>query len=400
VIIDRTVPRPISRWHGGKWRLAPWVIAHFGPHRTYVEPFGGAASVLLRKPRARNEVYNDLDRSVVNLFRVLQDPSTAVELQRRLYLTPYAREEWEEAERELLNDADPVERARRLLIRAAMSWGSDGATRPRSSGFRARMRSNSAPSMEWASWPETVPAIVERLRGVVIENRDALELIPRLDDVDTLFYGDPPYPMGTRSAVRWESDRSYRHELTDEQHRELAQVLRSVRGMVVLSGYGCELYDEELYPDWHRTTRAALADGARARTECLWLNPAAVRALERLGGGGERKRTMSRKTVRRKPRRATTEADVRAAVDEVLARYDTCLRGEAEAEAVSRAFVQLADVLAGWKAEFDLSLALAIGKAVHAWRLGVELKIEPDSRHFANTVAPEIEAFRRFWTRR
>jgi len=62
--------------------------------------------------------------------------------------------------------------------------------------------------------------------------------------------------------------------MTDEQHRELAGVLRSCVGMVVLSGYSCELYDE-IYADWHRVERKAHADGARERTEVLWLNPAA-----------------------------------------------------------------------------------------------------------------------------
>jgi hypothetical protein len=70
--------RPALRYHGGKWRLAPWIIGNFPPHRTYVEPYGGAASVLLRKRRCYAEVYNDLDSEIVNVFRVLRDTVEAL----------------------------------------------------------------------------------------------------------------------------------------------------------------------------------------------------------------------------------------------------------------------------------------------------------------------------------
>src|SRR3990172_7088785 len=100
--------RPALRYFGGKWRLAPWIVSHFPAHRIYVEPFGGGASVLIRKPRSYGEIYNDIDSHVVNVFRVLRDPQTADELEQLLRLTPFARDEFVLAREPSL---DPVEDA-------------------------------------------------------------------------------------------------------------------------------------------------------------------------------------------------------------------------------------------------------------------------------------------------
>jgi DNA adenine methylase len=73
----------------------------------------------------------------------------------------------------------------------------------------------------------------------------------------------------------------YAHEMTSGDHEALLETLLSIEGMVVLSGYPAPLYDDAL-AGWRRVERAALADGARERTEVLWINPA---ANERLTGG-------------------------------------------------------------------------------------------------------------------
>ncbi len=262
--------RPVLRYYGGKWMLAPWIISHFPPHRIYVEPYGGAASVLLRKPRSYAEIYNDLESQVVEVFKVLRDPVKAARLQALLKLTPYAREEWEAAQKP---GGNLVERARRTIIRSFMGYGSDSVAREVRTGFRPKShRSGSAPCHDWMRWPDTIPAFVERLRGVVIECRDALDCFASHDRPNTLFYVDPPYVQSSRRSVQ--AKHGYTHEMNDQDHRELAEVLHAVEGLVVLSGYPSALY-EELYADWTQLERPALADGARPSTEVLWMNPAA-----------------------------------------------------------------------------------------------------------------------------
>jgi DNA adenine methylase len=278
----------VLRYHGGKWKLASWVMQHFPPHRGYVEPFGGAASVLMKKPRVYAEVYNELDGEVVNVFRVLQDPVTAARLEELVRLTPFARAEFLVAYHPT---DDPVERARRTLIKSFMGFGSSAIhgrsrgmrtaatvyTTP-ATGFRANSeRSGTTPAHDWARWPATIPAFVERLQGVVIESRDALEVMRTHDRSDVLHYVDPPYPRITRSKQRKRKS-EYLFELTDDDHRALAKVLHGLRGFVVLSGYRCDLYDE-LYATWTTAETNALADGARPRRECLWLSPRTADAL-------------------------------------------------------------------------------------------------------------------------
>lgn len=274
-----TPKRPAVRYHGGKWKLAPWIVSHFPPHRVYVEPFAGAASVLLRKARSYAEVYNDLDREAVNLFRVLRDDRMAEQLAAAVRLTPFARDEFRDS---YAPSDDPVEQARRSVIRSFMGFGSASMNRDHKTGFRSNSnRSGTTPARDWLNWPDQVSVLTERLRGVVIENKAAVDLIPQHDTPLTLFYVDPPYPFSTRSLPRGAvSPFCYRHEMTDADHQALATVLHAVAGMVVLSGYACDLYDSELYPDWHRVEVAAHADGARDRTEVLWLNEHCAAALK------------------------------------------------------------------------------------------------------------------------
>ena len=116
------ITRPVLRYPGGKYQLAPWIVQHFPSHQVYVELYGGAGSVLMRKPRAMGEIYNDIDGDVLNVFQVLRDCCQAAELIRLLQLTPYSFSEYK-ASYEFTED--PVERARRTIFRSFAGIDSD-----------------------------------------------------------------------------------------------------------------------------------------------------------------------------------------------------------------------------------------------------------------------------------
>lgn len=273
--------RPALRYHGGKWKLAKWIIGNMPEdHDSYIESFGGSGAVLLRKPRSRLEVYSDLDGDMVNFFQVLREREE--ELVRAVYWTPFAH-----AEQKLAYEPtdDPLERARRLYVRSFMTIS--GPTAQWNSGFRRQKKfsrgrnrfSCMKPAATSFMEVEHLYQVAERLRGVTIEEADALEVIRRYDNDRAVFYVDPPYVATTRK--RWAAS-AYRHEMTDDQHREMAGVLHGCQGMVLLSGYDGPLY-RELFGDWRRLEKQARTNGntAEPATESLWLNPAAVAAVER-----------------------------------------------------------------------------------------------------------------------
>ncbi len=271
-----TPTRPLLRYHGGKWKLAPWILGHFPKHRVYVEPFGGAASVLLQKPRSYAEVYNDLDGEVVNLFRVTRDRGD--ELIQALYLTPFARTEFLDS---YAPTTDPLEQARRTVLRSFMGFGSAAASGNKT-GFRANSnRSGTTPARDWLNFPGCLSAVVDRLRGVVIENRPAIEVMRAHDSAETLHYLDPPYVFETRSGGNPYCKKGYRYEMTDDQHREFAMAAHEMEGAVIVSGYACDLYDE-LFSDWKQTKINAHADGAQDRVEVLWMNEACAQVQRQI----------------------------------------------------------------------------------------------------------------------
>jgi DNA adenine methylase len=256
----QAIERPALHYLGSKWRIAPWIIENLPQHKVYIEPFGGGAAVLLRKDPSDLEIYNDLDSLVVNFWRVLR--TQPEELIRRLKLTPWAREEdlaaWEPT-------PDPVESARRLFMRTWMSYSGE-TDRP--AGWRAaKTEKKNGTIIQWGA-EERLLAVATRWREVQIEHDNALCVIRRFDTPGALFYCDPPYVHSTRS-----SGSGYAFEMNDDEHLELLDLLNTIQGKAMISGYPCELYQKHLPAKrWKRLEREARTREAGAnRTEVLYV---------------------------------------------------------------------------------------------------------------------------------
>jgi len=263
-----SITRPILKYYGGKFKLAPWIISHFPPHEVYLEPFGGAASVLLLKDPARYEIYNDLNNEVVNVFRVVRDPLSARKLKHLLRLTPYSRSEWISCYEP---STDPVEQARRTIVKSLLSVGnSQESGTPK--GFRVHTKNYHYLPQYFREYQDHLKLFTRRLKEVTIESIDALTLMRNNDGKNVLIYLDPPY------LERRRMDHGYAHEMkTESEHEQLLKQCNELEAKIVLSGYKSDLYFD-LLPGW-RTFSKKATNGARTKGKCsanelLFLNPA------------------------------------------------------------------------------------------------------------------------------
>lgn len=254
---------PPLRYFGSKWQLADWIIEQMPAHGTYVEPFCGGASVFFRKQPSPIEVLNDRNGDLVNFFDVLRSQSD--ELVRLIDLTPWSRLEYQ---RSFEPCDDALERARRFYVRCWQSFRGGGASEPSSWSYRVD-EANRSSSKSWSRMEGLILG-AKRLKQAQLEYDDAPKVIRRYDTPDTLFYIDPPYVQSSRQRKA----NRYIHEMSDDDHRHLADVLHQVQGMVLLSGYKSSLYDD-LYSDWHCTTKTNTTNGNSTSVEYLWISPRA-----------------------------------------------------------------------------------------------------------------------------
>ncbi len=285
------------KWHGGKYYLRNWIVGLMPPHLHYVEPFFGGGGILLARDPDRDwmlspenpklpaalkgssEVANDIHGELTNFWKVLQSTDDFEAFRQKVALTPFSQVEFEaafdasEAAVEKVDTSEHrVARAHRFFILARQSRQGlmrDFATLSRN---RTRGRINEQVNA-WLSVVDGLPDVHERLRKVLILNQDACDVIRKQDGPNTLFYCDPPYVHETRSTTA-----DYHHEMTENQHRRLLDVLAGIEGRFMLSGYPSELYSQwEQKHGWKRheyliDNKAASGAVKEVKTECLWCN--------------------------------------------------------------------------------------------------------------------------------
>jgi len=264
-------------WYGGKARQVKQLLPLIPPHFTYVEPFGGAASLLFRKPESPIEVYNDIDENLVNLFRVLACPEDFLLFYRIVVLLPHSRKLYYDALATLRDRSwkDNIERAVVFFICARQAFSGEVGQGWAYSVSRGTSHSPHIRARTWERALYRLPQFHARLTNVQVDCRDALQVIRTYDTRETFFYCDPPYVLSTRSGGK-----AYAHEMTDQQHARLVNVLLRIKGKVMLSGFESPIYKPLEAAGWltKQYTRVRAAPNARRRgprgtqTETLWLN--------------------------------------------------------------------------------------------------------------------------------
>lgn len=263
--LDLKLPMPsvvrsaALRYPGSKWSIANAIVAQFGSHYHYVEPYFGSGAVFFSKPPSPHELINDSNHLIVNFFRVLRDNTE--ELCWALETTPWSREEYAHSHEVT---GEPLEDARRFIVRIWQAHASDLAKKTgwKNRGVKQRARGM---SIRWQRVPSEVTELAWRLADAEIESRPALEVIRRFSAKDCLIYADPPYLPSTRTQ------KMYAQEMTEAEHIEMLDALNAHPGPVVLSGYDNDLYNSMLQ-DWRRIeVKPPKVEKGAARIESLWV---------------------------------------------------------------------------------------------------------------------------------
>lgn len=269
---------PLTRWYGGKYSKLKYLLPLIPRHDIYVEVFAGSAALFFAKQPSRLNVINDVNKDLINFYRVLRDESKLEKLLITLDLIPYSRNEFFRIKEEYSTITDEIEKAASWYVL-----------------FKQAFSGDMTPYSGWSYAVKTNPRMKSYFRGIEelvnchtlikqaqIDSGSFTDIIKRYDSVNTFFYCDPPYVQTSRHVRGRER---YQHELTDENHQELVELLLTVKGKVLLSGYENELYQPLETCGWFKQAWSCYSPSARQdrdtpeqekydyyRTEVVWYN--------------------------------------------------------------------------------------------------------------------------------
>ena len=262
------IAKPFIPWVGGKEKLAPYVrqVLPSSP-KAYIEPFGGSGAILLGLPasKIRIDVYNDFNADLVNLFLCVRDHSMTL-MKELEYLPFHSRAEFEftkamlrrekslqayldrlDMEIETVETCLPQDQAEELAeilkgqaelycVKRAAAFFRLGR-----GSFNGTFSSFAIKPVDIRAFFKLIADASERLQGVVIENKDAVQLVQDMDDPGTIFYCDPPY---------YQAEQHYDVEFTKQDHIRLHDALNQCSGNVIVSYNNCD-YIRDLYRDFY-----------------------------------------------------------------------------------------------------------------------------------------------------
>lgn len=268
-----TLKAPV-RYFGGKGGMLTKLLSYFpdpSQYDTYIDAYGGSGTVLLAKPLAKVELYNDLNRNVYSLYKVLTDAALFEDFRRRAELAFYDESTSQEFRRSLRgNDLSTLERAFQFWYVARTKRAGGGGGFIVNASVRRRMSKSTS---DFLSSVEGLLNLHQRLSSVIVRNCDALDLIPQFDRARCFIYLDPPYHHSMRTETRYETDAD------DAHHAQLIAVLNKVRhAYVVLSGYDNGVYDALTGFDKHhfKVKTVSSTNVPKVKTETVWRNFAAA----------------------------------------------------------------------------------------------------------------------------
>lgn len=210
--------KPLVPWPGGKRRWADKLLPLFPNHKTYVEPFAGAAGLFFARPEPADcEVLNDLNGDLVNLYRVVQHHLDEFVRQFRWALVSRQDFLWKKMQRpEPLTD---IQRAARFFFLQKTSFGGKVC------GQTFGTRITTPPSLNLLRIEEDLSQVHLRLSRVTIEHLPWSECVSRYDRPETLFFMDPPY---------WKVE-GYGLPFGLDEYQALAGAMRALKGKAILT---------------------------------------------------------------------------------------------------------------------------------------------------------------------